>query len=89
MLLASMPYFESSPACWALSASTLSGSSLLAWLCSSRMLVLVDVHQCGAAGGRAGGPGSAGSRQRAMPALRGLAGGAGGIDVGVVDLLLA
>src|ERR1700761_244104 len=37
MLPGSMPYLESIPACWALSVSTLSGSSLLAWLAWSSL----------------------------------------------------
>src|SRR5580693_3233935 len=98
-----MPYFESIPACWALPVSTLSGSSLLAWLAwsslpwlrSSCRIWSLSIFICGLLSissmcpERLAGPASAGSRQRTVPALRGLAGGAGGADVGVVDLLLA
>src|SRR6185312_12806975 len=97
MLPGSMPYLESIPACWALSVSTLSGSSLLAWLAwsslpwlrSSCRIWSLSIFICGLLSissmcpERLAGPASAGSRQR------GLAGGAGGADVRVVDLLLA
>jgi hypothetical protein len=52
-LLGSMPYFDSIPACCALPVSTLSGSSLEAWLAwscwpwlrsSCRIWFLVDIH---------------------------------------------
>src|SRR5690348_17358237 len=91
MLPGSMPYLESIPACWALSVSTLSGSSLLAWLAWSSLpwlrsscriwslSIFISGLSCSLVP----------SVQRAMSALHGLAGGAGGVDVGVVDLLLA